>query len=604
MSDRSPVILALFSIGELWGTWVNYLPGIYYVNFDGDYFNVEEDYLIDIETKDVESIGSVIVDGISIISVTSILGLYSDPSFYWDDTNKRLYVRLDEFRNPDSAHVKVGSNIAIGNDLYVDEENARIFVDDLKNIPPLSQSKDRIFFQRINMSSFTMELENSHFKYDDIRNWDLYNQTVQYYFGYSDQLFSQFIKIKSGKIRDYSISGSSVILNIQDTRNVLSGSIPPNNYNKTDYPDLAESDIGKSIPMPFGKLRHFSITVLNKEDISGPYICKLADTSIMGDIKAITQVYVEELTETHGDENLSDATFSLTAGQIKDGDQFLNVTVTFESYMESTVLIENPLDIIRLLLSKFLNITFNNANYNVAEWNVEKAKAPNVNIGITGDKQIKTIIEEISVATKGGFFDEGDNKYTFRTHNDADENIDVISDLDWIDMPGIENDTDEVLASVTIGYDKHHNSNRYKLEKNTEFETDVQFGFNIYDTENFNTVLKEGADAVTLGSDIMTISNSPADIFTGIVPLDFIGLQIGKNIQVSVNRFIDGEFVELYGILKCEILSVDPDIDGEFLGLTLRKIRVMTADEITNISAMYNDFYYNDNYYNAVFVGG
>jgi hypothetical protein len=578
--DRKPIILSTFSIGVIWQTWVNYYAGIWYADFNGIYSLLDAELSYGIQTKLFSSaIGAVQEDGTSLTQVFSIASLLSEPSFYWDHTNKILYIRLEDYDSPSTRNIKIGINVNIATETYIDYVNGITYLPDLKNIPPLTQNKDRLFFKKIQNRVFSMIVNNANLTYDDIKNWDVYNQKVQYYFGYHDQLFADFQKIRSGLIRDFSFSGEELSINIQDIRSQLTARIPANTFTVTKYPDLDPDFSGDMIPLSFGKVKNAPIKVVNSEDGTGPYIYKIADTEI-SPIHAINQVYVDGAVVTHANENLTDATFTLTSVQVKDGTTFKEVTCDHEGYKDgSGNLIENPLDIIVYLLSNYLSIPYNNVRYNTVEWATERIGKPPVAKYITSKIQIKTIIEELTTSIRGGFFDEGDARFTFRTVNVDQLAALIIRDSDWINTPDVSIDTTEMLAFVRIGYNKDYGKNKQKTIQDTEDKANVEQSFGIYDDETFNTLLRDKTDAEGLATDIMDLSNSPAIIVKGKTGLENAFAKIGKIFSADVNRFVDGEYQEWYGNLTGEILSVAPDILNETTEVILRVIPGAGAEE-------------------------
>jgi len=568
-----PIILASFSIGEIWVSWVNYSPGIWYVDFNGIYPLVDPELSDGFETKAIVEIGAVLSNGASLQEQTSLGLLDTNEGWYWDFSTKTLYVKLQDSTRPEAVGIKIGINIFVGSETFSSISEQKLYRPDLKSLPPLTQSKDRLFFKKIQTSTFQMRLDNGSLFYDGIKDWDIYNQRIEYLFGYSNQTLANFSLVKVGQIKDFEFSGTDVILNIIDPRFQFKARIPEKTYSKGTFFDLSDDDAGQPIQIAFGEIRNAAPIIVNIEG-SEPFVCKLADETVAS-IKSIDTVRVDGAVVTPSNIDLTNCTFELSAAQVKDGTVFREVEVDFKGYVDDgNNLIDNPLDIILFILDRFLQIEFNTVNFNVSEWNLETNKASQIPAYLYVDtkRSIKSIIEEISYSLRGGFIPQNDGKYTFRTLDRTSIYDLIIDDFDWIETPDVSVDTDEILSYVRIGYDKNVNDKRFRVVEDRNSEIDVINAFAIRDDETFNTLLKLKSSAEDLGADIMSLSNTEAVIIKGKVSLDYAFVRAGKLFKADVNRFVDGEFQEWYGTLTGEILSVAPDIFNEYTELVLRVI--------------------------------
>jgi hypothetical protein len=115
--------------------WVNHSPGIYYASFVGDFGLTDEAYWIpDPATEAVNYVKEVRVDNTtSLTAKTSIAALAAEPSFYWDNDEKLLYIRLTDF-DPPCVH-----DIAPGL-IQGFSDRGVVYIDDLYYAPLLVSS--------------------------------------------------------------------------------------------------------------------------------------------------------------------------------------------------------------------------------------------------------------------------------------------------------------------------------------------------------------------------------------------------------------------------------------------------------------------------------
>ena len=567
-----PIILAQFTAASPWAAWVSYGAGIWYTDLSGAYPLVDSELVTGIAIKDLESnIGTVIYDGDELPKAESLTELLSAPSYYWVSTTRTLYAHFPMF-NPPNATVSIGILYSVAQEFF-DGLDGTIFLPHLKDLPPLSQEKDRIFFKKIALNSWTMTLNNSGLTYDGLPDWGVYNRIVQYYLGEAGQPFSEFVPIRSGRIRDFAFRGSEVIVNVQDLRAQLTLRAPTTSLTVAEYPNLDTKLSGKKKPIAFGRLFDVEPACLNATDPTGPYVFLLADP-VYGSLKAVDDVRVDGADVVPSAIDLEACTVTLTAGQVLDGSQFRSVRVDFQGYSDAEGdLIENPLDIIAWLLANVAGVEYNSTNYSQLEWEREKLEKPSVALLLSSPIQILSVIESMMEATRGGFLVTPDGRFTWRTPNYAARPKWNITDLDWIEMPEVTYDTSEVLASVRVGYRRSQAEGSYRYVETTTRAATVYRDFRILDDEDFDLPLVDAEDAETFGSDVMALSGEPAIIVNGRVPIDFAGMQIGQNAQVALNRYVGGSFQTWLGVLQGEILGVAPDAASGEVEITVRIVR-------------------------------
>jgi len=497
-----PVVLAQFDVASLWGTWASYGAGIWYVDFLGLYTAIDPELTEGIATKAFDSdVGGVLYEGDNLQRVESLTELLTVPSFYWDRANRILYIRLPDF-NPPNSTVRVGLSFYVGTE-FLDGLNGQVYLPHLKNLPPMTQEKDRLFFKKLTTGSWEMVLDNSGRSYDGMPEWGVYNQIVRYYLGEADAAFEDFIPIRVGRIRDFSFRGSDLQLNVQDLRAQLTVKAPVRTLTIGEYPDLEPSLGGEMKPIAFGRLFGVEPVCLNAEHATGPYVFMLAD-GYYASIKEITEVRVDGAAVTPSATDLEAGTFTLTSAQVKNGASFKSVRVDFQGYTtEAGALIENPLDVVLTTMLWFARISYSEETFDTTEWNRETIGKPPVALWIDSPIQVLTIVERVMEATRGGLLITPDGRYTWRTPNyEARPKWNVL-DIEWIDVPVVEYDTSEVLAFVRVGYRENRAEGFHRFIEDRSAEEEVYNLFNLTDSEEFPLILADEADAATFGAGVM-----------------------------------------------------------------------------------------------------
>jgi hypothetical protein len=216
--------------------WVNAGAGIWYVNFDGLYPEVGppgDDLLQGFTSQSFGDIGSVLVDTISYTKVDSLLSVTSNNiSFYYDDTNKEVYVH---FINNDEPFIhdvwlsiiygfSYNDFIPIGSNTFYD---GRI-TDDIS----FSESRDPLFFGKMQYNIGSVTLNNSDGYFDTFQNNLFYGNPIRFLLGFSELDIDDYITVASGIIEKINISEDKATISLSDKRKTLSKNITYSCTNK------------------------------------------------------------------------------------------------------------------------------------------------------------------------------------------------------------------------------------------------------------------------------------------------------------------------------------------------------------------------------------
>lgn len=569
------ILLAEIDLPVSHDIWINYESGIWYINLmpgdatvtgsDGEtgYYRGQNDVHY--------SIKSVLVDDEFYTGVTSIADLRStDKSFMFDYGAQELFVHFEDWTYPKQYTVYLGN--VLGYSDQVDQERGayydNVYYDPrILEVPSLSKSKDPLFFGVLEFQGGNITLNNADGGLDDIVEFDIYGQPIRIYLGFEGYDFSDFQQVFAGYVEDVSWNFQKTKIQIRDPRKKLSKNIPINKFNQTDYPDLNDDDVDKPIPIAYGTIRDAPVIIANKEDGSGPYECYFMDTEFYS-AQSLDEVYVDGVPTTPNSIHLSDGYFTLTAGQVKDGDSFLTVTCDFHG---ANVI--NGLDVIKDINAKYGDTQYVDTVYNLPEWIYETSLARDVGLLIHEEIKIIEVIEKICNALDGIFFMTDLGLFSFRSYRSDRTITKTIHPDEWLEDPEISEPSDEFLSSVIIGYSPKIYAEEYRHHRNNDYESEVYDRYKVYKEETFDTILTNVTDADAKAEAIMARSKQIERIVkrkTGI-----------QNIDLEIMDFVIAEHNRPYGFdtfydrtwSVWEISRIVENLTKGEITLDLRKIR-------------------------------
>lgn len=581
---KHPVVVAQFNVSSSWLAWTSYGAGVWYVNFEGEFPLIDPELTVDFPVKNFSAdIGAVTYNNEELIQAESITEILITPSFYWQRETRTLFAHFNQF-NPPNSSVRIGILYSVAPE-FVDGLEGTLFLPRLKSLPPLSQDKDRLFFKRLAVSSWTMVLDNGDLFFDGMPDWGVYNQRVSYFIGEQGASFRTFTPIKTGRILDFSFTDGEVSVRVQDARAQLRLRAPLSTIEQLQFPEAAENIIGAFKPFAFGKLFDVSPICVNSGDVAGPYVFLLADEAY-GKLHAVSSIRVDGSEVVPIEADLDRGLFSLSAAQVKDGNRFKAVRVDLEGYENADgSLMENPLDIAEWLIRNVAGVPYSDKTFSSMEWSRERANKPSVAFFISQPTQVLSIIERLMEATRGGFLVDVDGKFTWRTPNYSARPKWSVTDEDWLYAPSVVFDTSEVIASARVGYRPSQSEGVYRYVRNVEYASSVYENYKILDEEDFELCLTNEEDAASFARELMKLSSAPAIIVTGRVSSSFNKMQIGQNAQVSVNRLIKGAFSAWLGNKQGEIISVAVDAERCEVEFSVRIVEEIPSYLISNEAA-------------------
>jgi hypothetical protein len=597
------VTLVEFDVGTSWDRyqvtfqdtevlWVSYAPGVWVTSFAGDYSAFDSD-LVGAEftwygsparepagsaegSATITRIGSVFVGNIRLPNANGLSALLSldEAGFYWDDTDELLYVKFPQNNPPDLFSIVVGVASLVSNKQWIDEENQRSYDADLVSLPKVKKTIDPLFFGRIKLNDATIRLQNVHGAYDFLADFDTYGQEIRILYGDTDDQYTNFRRMWTGFVDDYTITESEAIIRASDTRKLLEKPVPVRFFNQTDYTDLDDSDDGKPIPLAYGLIVDVNPMCVNRsiydKASAQTYEWKLCDTTDHDGIDSIQAVRykgtaltpVSPITDPptasgqYGSVDLAEGTFETYKADDDEYD-FRDLSVDFTGVENDGTAIETGLDVIVDLISTYGDIPFSNVRYNESQWT--SATSDNVGLYVKKDSTIAKEIERIAASLRIQFDVQGDGRFTVRRFDPTAEPVYTVRE-------------DEILDPISAVYSSEEFASRIYVEyqggvyRYTDDENEIIDRYKTTRAKTFETILTNEADATDFATDVMSLIKDLPPLISVTVPIPTTDLAIEQNIYAILNR----PQARWFGRMKCRIEGIQFNFDTEDMRLDLR----------------------------------
>jgi hypothetical protein len=536
------------------GDLINYEAGIWFrrlaelVPRTGN-FSLYQAYATDNPDKTLFRVGSLRVGFTPYIKTETLQDCRdTEESFYYENDTTLLYVHF-KYSDKPGIHGPVTLGIINGFADSADADNLSFYQDInyeplLTGIPSLRNSKDAIFFGKIQFQGGAIKFNNASGEFDDWRNLNIYGQSVRILQGFSGLPYSEFVQVFEAFVEDFSWDRKGFRLNVKDLRKGLQTPLPPNLYTTDVFPDLQEDDEGKPVPLAWGPVIRGKCTFIEEVTALTKFKFNFMDTSYYS-ATSLDAVYVDEVEVTPESTDLDNATFILDAAVwLGEG----TVTASFTGANVTDIS-----DIVVDLLDKYGQLPFNDTIYNTTEWTAESA---NTKKGFLYYGDMGTIIdglEKMSVSDSAQYIVQGDGKLTQRIFDITRTPVKTIHDIEWITPPKFSQSNKEYLSSVRIKYNKNHETGRFQTYTNKDFEDEVFGRYQKLRQKDIETNLTTEAGAISVSNDIMERAKQITDTIKRRTIVKNVDLKLMDFIIANHERIGKPEILKTY-----EIISIDP----------------------------------------------
>lgn len=504
-----------------------------------------------------------------------------EESFYFDAVNQILYIHVTHTENPFAQTVETGLLFGYCSDkvrYFGNQEYKPI----LLSIPTITQSADPLQYDIMAFSGGSVVLSNDG-EFDTFEK--LYGNTIRLKIGKDGDDYQDLITIFSGYIKDYTTTTKDITIDIGDNREKLQLEYPTQVFDALT--GLAEDSNGQLIPDGYGAVIQVPAypIAINSGTVSFQWGIS---------VTSITQVYVEQddkLTSVaHGSFSTS-GTFTLTdANAYVDGDNTKGLRKVYVTGVMRNL--TNPADIIVDLNARLANIQYNSTNYDLTEWEAEKALLADVSLYMSDSKSLYDWISLLQSGSTWGFRYEDTSKRTLRlddpdrTQITFDDGTNIIAPVEIrnSDIP-INQNAELYATSCIVKYGYNHRTQSYSQVENTDYKDAVLQEHRIEKIITLESLLTSKTDAESKALRIMQDQSKVRPIIT-------LELEVSKYTTPRIYDIIQAEVSLL--TRESRIPSVwsyvlgDMDILGDDLGL-IGEVHKMTRTEayIKNGSRLY-----------------
>ena len=573
--------IARLSVGTELTFWVNYQPGIYYYNFDGDYSFIDSSLLVNVPIFDtpVSDIASVFSDSEPLTQVFNTDDLVNGPSFYYDSADNALYIRLANY-DPPSAHlINAGPVYGLANEYYVDADTGTTYASRLLSTVGIERRKDPLFFGKITYSDFSITVDNADGELYDLQNWDVYGQPLSIAIGENTQSAASFTTVRTGTVKEYIFKGDTVEIIVQDSRRVLERDLPVKTVNTTDYAN-ADRDIGKLIPLVYGECRGVPCRVTNDATATTSFSFVACDTDDhSGGVTSIDTVYVDGVSVAFSGTSLTNATFNLASSVYELGKSVTCDMVGFDDVGS------NPLDIAKDILTTYLNVDYNSNYFDLAAWTSATVGKDDIGICLYKKESIAKAMEKIGATFLEGLGVTPDNKFTWKQRSDLNAPIYQVKAEDWLAPPDVEFSSDEAISSASVGYSQFWNTGDFKTTVNDSIYDEFVRKFKKPKDQSFETLYPDKTTADTFAALLIERYSDVQILVYGDISLKLenqgylfnpLALQPGDNVDLEIDgiEIIAGTLrtTDIIGRIKAELLEIEIDPETETARIVARYI--------------------------------
>lgn len=537
--------------------WSNWTAGVWYVDFDMVYDRIDPALLVGAPPPMTGIyVGSVRCNAVSMTQVASVALVEStDSSFYFDITDRRLYIHLPGGDEPSAHYVLVGVTQGASN--HAGYYNGIYYEPRVQSPPVFNKTKDPLYFGRISIDSLTFNLNNDDGFYNQLgeNGAALWGTEVRVLQGFDDDAYAAFERLFTGYIEGLRVSDSVAALTAIDKRSGLSRSVPVNDFTLAAYPYLASRIVGLPIPLAYGVLDSVLVRCTNDlETTPSYYHFKIADTAGAGhSIKAVSTVYVNGKSVSFTNLSLANATFDIAAALYTPNDV---VTANITGFEISGTAITSPADIIIDLLDTWLDITYTSPFYNTTEWaatktNIDAAYPSGAGLFVDKAVDVFIIIQQLCASFLLSMIPEDAGTFTLRVYDSSRSISQVLSADELMGVPSIEYDTSQVITSATVNYNRRWSTGDFVRLRDDSRELAGFQTFGKYRDGEFDTLIVDDADAQTFSDEMQDLQGEVLRTFDATFKMQPFDREIMDFVSIDLSRATKS----ILGVVTAEIIG-------------------------------------------------
>lgn len=600
-SSKQAVVLFEIDIGQTQDFFTNYSAGVWYVNFEATYPDIDSTLLVGVAAQDLTLIGSVAWDGVQLGNVPSIAAVEASPATF-HSVGSYLYVSGPDRNSPANHSVIIGISIAMAN--YDRVFNGQVYESRIRSVPSISRSRDPVFFGKVSFDSGTVAVDNTDGRFDDYAEQNnVFGGAARLRLGFDESPYSEYRIVYKGFAENISIGRDRMSVVVQDNRKKLQRSVGTSTFNLTSHPDIDPDNLGRALPLAYGTLRNIPCVVTNELEDPGTtptWTVQIADP--VHSIDAITTVYVDGVAVTPASKNLTTATAILSNGDFAAGK---TVTADITGYETSGgVVVSNALDVIKDLIVSFFEERYTGEAFDTVRWDAQTLLAKDVALFVSDATPVISLIEQVCDSIFGSFLVTDDGRYSFQIYNDPGASSVTLRLADLLEWSAVDYDPSEVLTSTEVAYHRDWASGKFRRLRDVSQEAALLGTVPIRREGTFETLLTTGPDAQSFSDTVLELSGKvrPTTRVSCKLTAPALSAAVGDFINVELNRpaadiaAIGGSVPNAstgIGFFYCEVLGRTMNLSAFEVELELRLIKaigdprpaLVTTEEVYNATA-------------------
>jgi len=459
------IILVEIDVPILRDNFINAEAGIWTVRINWDGVTLTDDYGIEgyypDEIAAINKIASLLVDDVAYMAVESWADLRTqEKSFLFEFGSQEVHIHFDDWHLPLDSVIRLGVVTGYCDMAQVDDEHrvTGSYYDGIyyrpcvKSVPSFKKSKDPLFFGLLAYEGGNISFINTDGYFDDFAEGDVFGQPCRILAGFNDLEYSQFRRVFSGYIEDFTIDRDEFSLSVKDPRKFLSKKLPPNVFSVDDYADMDPDQEDVRKPLAWGTIKNAKCYCLNDEEAApASYTFMFLDTEFH-EAHELTEVRVEGVVKVPASTDLAAGTFTLATANYDPGDEVMADFVGYED--DEGDPIENAIGVLIDIIYNYGEIAYIGTSYNLGEMEYARSLAPDVGLWI-GDGEELTIneaVEKICFACNGIFFNRDDGKWSFCTYRESRTPKRTIHSDEWLEDPKKTYSAKQFLSSCVVKY--------------------------------------------------------------------------------------------------------------------------------------------------------
>lgn len=499
-----------------------------------------------------------------------------EESFFWDNDTQTIYVHFEQSSSWYNGNYSYGRAYGFANEdvLYIDDTE---YLPLLRGVPSIAQQQDLQNYGKLAFINGSITLDNASGDIDWMIDVDLNGQEIIMYDLDNDDITqnstarSNLVSLATFYIEDTGIGNDETDIRVQDLRKAENISIPVDKFAVDDYPNIEEKYINKSIPLLYGPISEALATPVDG-DSTGNVTFRLCKTlTVLGQVQIFeADVWTNVSTVS---EDLSAGEFVLAYADCRKGGTTTGDVLKCQVLSAAGEVVTYASDVIKLLNLEGLGITYNNSNYDTTEWEQEETSLSEV--GVLFDKSIFLFdaIKQVQSGANIGFRYEikAEGRRTIRIDDNTRDIAYTVDPTEIKNRTSLRVETDSTLlaAIAQINYKQNYESGDYRVERNTDFQTEVVERYRQSPTLEIDTLLQTEALAEERALDALTrFSVIPRFIEIDLMGEQWYNLRIYDTLQIAITSgevdydtgIITGR--EFYGIWKVKVVAIDPDFDN------------------------------------------